>query len=110
LNGCILILCFIGAFGIRNLMADVWIMVAFGVIGLLMRRHGFPVPPFIIGLLLGPMAETYFLTTMLASDNNLLVFFTRPISGFFMFAALLMIVGPPLTARLRRASRLRVAN
>jgi putative tricarboxylic transport membrane protein len=94
LNACIIVLCFLGAFGIRNLMADVWLMVAFGVVGLFMRRFGFPIAPFIIGLLLGPMAEGYFLTSMLAADNDLTVFFTRPISAVFMIGGLLIAFGP----------------
>ncbi len=72
------VLCFLGAFGIRNLTADVWVMMAFGLLGLLMRRYGFPIAPFIIGLLLGPMAEGYFLTSMLAADNDLTVFLSSP--------------------------------
>jgi putative tricarboxylic transport membrane protein len=105
LNGCILTLCFIGAFGIRNLMVDVWMMMGFGVLGLIMRRTGFPVPAFIIGLLLGPMAETYFLTSMIASDNNILVFFTRPVSATIMLASMLIIFVPTIRGILRNRNR-----
>jgi putative tricarboxylic transport membrane protein len=109
LNSCIIVLCFLGAFGIRNLMADVWIMMAFGALGLFMRRFGFPVAPFIIGLLLGPMAEGYFLTSMLASDNNLTVFFTRPISAVFMVAGLLIAFGPAVRRAWRKIGSRRSA-
>jgi putative tricarboxylic transport membrane protein len=98
LNAVILILCTLGVYGIPNLMADVWIMLAFGVLGFIMRRSNFSVPAFIIGLLLGPMAETYFLTTMLSHDNSLLPFFTRPISAVLMGAAVLVVFAPEVGA------------
>lgn len=97
LNGGILLLCFIGAYGLRNQMEDMWIMLGFGALGYLLRRVNFSVSAFIIGLLLGPMAETYFLRTMLSSSGDLTVFFTRPISCLFILLSLLIAFLPELT-------------
>ena len=110
LNSCIIVLCFLGAFGIRNLMADVWVTMGFGVLGFFMRRLGFPIAPFIIGLLLGPMAENYFLTSMLSSDNDLTVFFRHPISAFFMSIGLLIAFIGPLRRTWRRIGSRRTAT
>lgn len=94
LSGSILLLCFVGAFGVRNQMADVWMMLGFGVLGYLFRRFDLSVPAFIIGLLLGPLAETYFLRTMLISNGDPLIFLVRPMSMALIAVALLIIFLP----------------
>jgi TctA family transporter len=55
----ILLLAFIGAFTSNNHVGDLIIFLAFGGIGYLMVRFGWPRPPFILGFILGNLAETY---------------------------------------------------
>ena len=81
LNTAIVVFCFIGAFALRNDMADVWLTMLFGVLGFVMRRWDLPVPPMVMGIILGPMAEQYFLTSMVSHGNDLSVFVTRPVSA-----------------------------
>ena len=66
-----MVFCFIGAFALRNDMADVWLTMLFGVLGFFMRRYDLPIPPLVMGVILGPMAEQYFLTSMVAHGNDL---------------------------------------
>ena len=47
-----------------------------------MRRFDLPVPPLVLGVILGPLAERFFMTTMIGADNDISVFFTRPVSAF----------------------------
>ena len=56
----ILLLCFLGAWGTNNNIGDLIVLVIFGGIGYLMVRFGLPRPPFIMGFILGNLAETYF--------------------------------------------------
>lgn len=81
LFGFIAVLCLIGAFGVRNNIADIYICLAFGLLGYSFRRMDIPVAPLILGVILGPFAERYFLTAMMSHGNDLTVFFTRPISA-----------------------------
>ncbi|MGH7310119.1 MAG: tripartite tricarboxylate transporter permease, partial [Candidatus Rokuibacteriota bacterium] len=81
LNTFIVVFCFIGAFALRNDMADVWLTMLFGVLGFVMRRWDLPVPPMVMGIILGPMAEQYFLTAMVSHGNDLTIFVTRPVSA-----------------------------
>lgn len=81
-----------GAFVIRQSMSDVWIMVAFGIIGFLMQRSEYPIAPLVLGAILGPLAEEQFLTTMISSGNDWTVFFTRPISGILMAVLIVLLV------------------
>ena len=69
------------AFALRNDLADVWLTMLFGVLGFVMRRYGLPVPALVMGVILGPLAEQYFLTSMVSHGNDWTVFLTRPISA-----------------------------
>ena len=77
----IMILCFIGAFSIRSSITDLWLMIAFGAVGYLFKRFQFPIAPLVLGAILGPLAETSFMTTMISFQNDWTIFFRRPISG-----------------------------
>jgi putative tricarboxylic transport membrane protein len=97
--------CILGAFAARNNITDVWLIVVFGVVGYLCERWRFPVAPMVLGVILGPLAETNFMTTMISFDNDWTVFLTRPISGTIMVLALATLLYP-LLRRLRRRTRL----
>jgi putative tricarboxylic transport membrane protein len=91
LNTFIIVFCFLGAFALRNDMADVWLTMLFGVLGFVMRRYDLPIPPFVMGIILGPMAEQYFLTSMVSHQNDLTVFVTRPVSAVVLLLSLTMV-------------------
>lgn len=100
LNTFIVVLCFLGAFALRNDMADVWLTMLFGILGFFMRRWALPIPPLVMGIILGPMAEQYFLTSMVSHGNDLTVFVTRPVSAVVLLLSLVVVAGP-LVTRLR---------
>jgi putative tricarboxylic transport membrane protein len=88
----VVLLTFIGALALRQSLSDVWIMVAFGIIGFFMQWYGYPIAPLVLGAILGPLAENYFLTTMISSANDWTVFFTRPISGVLSVMLILLVI------------------
>ena len=49
--------CIVGAFGVNNRLFDVWVMLAFGLVGYFMEHARVPLAPFAIGLILAPLAE-----------------------------------------------------
>ncbi len=73
-------------------MSDVWMTMLFGFLGYAMRRYDLPIPPLVMGIILGPMAEQYFLTSMVAHHNDLSVFITRPVSAVILGVTALLIV------------------
>ena len=85
----IVVLSVIGAYGVRNNIFDVYVCLAFGVLGWVMKRTGFPTAPLVLGVILGPLAERYYMTTLASSSGDWTVFFTRPISGTILFLAFL---------------------
>jgi putative tricarboxylic transport membrane protein len=102
--------CLLGAFAARNNITDVWLMVIFGIVGYLFERFRFPITPLVLGVILGPLAESSFMTTMISYANDWTVFFTRPISGPIMTLALLTLLYPIFRrmhqeTRRRRTSR-----
>ncbi len=85
----VVMFCFIGAFAARNNLSDLYVIVAFGVIGFLFERFKFPIAPLVLGTILGPLAESDFMTTMISFNNDWTVFFTRPISGTILALAII---------------------
>jgi putative tricarboxylic transport membrane protein len=82
----ILVMSLLGAFAVRNNVADIFICLAFGIIGYFMRRQNFPTAPLVLGVILGPLAESYFMSAV-ASYGTLTVFFTRPASAVLMLVS-----------------------
>ena len=77
----ILLFCIVGAFAINNSVFGVGIIVVLGLLAYLMEENGFPIAPAILGIVLGPLVEENFMTSMIKSDGNLLGFFERPIAA-----------------------------
>jgi putative tricarboxylic transport membrane protein len=90
--------CFVGAYSARNSVTDLWMIVVFGVLGYLFERYRFPIAPMVLGCILGPVAETSFMTSMIAYQNDWTVFFTRPISGSVMVLTGLALAYPLIRA------------
>jgi TctA family transporter len=98
--------CVVGAFAINNSVFGVTVMLVFGVIGFVLEENDFPVAPLILGVVLGPMLEANFVTSMIKADGNLLAFFERPIAaGLGIFT--ILVWTSPLLLRWWRAGRRR---
>lgn len=73
----ILMMCVIGAYTINyGIMFDVWTLLLFGLFGWLAIKLRLEIAPFIIGFILGPSAEVYFVKS-LESFGDLSIFFTK---------------------------------
>lgn len=101
LQPLLIIVCSIGAYSLDNRLFDVGVMFAFGFIGYFLERCKYPLPPLLLGLILGPLVEGN-LRKMLAQDGSLMPLFTRPIALAFMILAIVSIFW---AARLRRMTR-----
>jgi TctA family transporter len=100
----ILLFCIVGSFAINNSVWGVVLILFFGVAAFVLEENGFPVAPAILGVVLGTMMEENFVTSMIKSDGDPLVFFTRPIAMWLAagtFIILLWPVGAWLVQRLR---------
>jgi putative tricarboxylic transport membrane protein len=66
----ILVFAMVGAFALKNSTFDLLVAIAIGLLGMLLRRFGYPITPLILGAILGPMAETEFRRTMQLSQGD----------------------------------------
>ena len=79
----VFLFCVIGAFGNRNNIFDVWTVIALGAIGFLFTKLEIPAPPFILGFLIGPLAEMNLRRGLMLAKGNFFMFFTQPIAVLF---------------------------
>lgn len=92
----VLVLCVIGAYAVSNSVYDVWVMLAFGVLGFFMRRFEFEPAPVVLGLVLGRMLENSLRQSMVILEGNIWGFWSRPISMVLIIFAVLALVLPPI--------------
>lgn len=100
----ILLFCIVGSFAMTNSLYGVTLMLVMGLVGWFLERHGVPVAPLILGLVLGEMLEQTFVQNMIKTDGQLLEFFSRPIAGV-LGAATVLIWAVMLLRALRPAPR-----
>lgn len=79
----IFLFCIIGAYGARNNFFDVWAVLLFGVVGYLFNKLKIPSAPFILGFIIGPLAETNLRRGIMFASGDFLVFFKQPIALLF---------------------------
>jgi putative tricarboxylic transport membrane protein len=84
----VLVLCTIGAYALSNTMSNVYVLLAFGVLGYAMVKGGFPLAPFILGVILGDQIEVNLIRSVM-TDPDPWLFLTRPISGGLLAASVL---------------------
>lgn len=106
LGPIVIVLCVIGAYAVNDSVIEVGIMLACGVLGFFMRRHGFSPAALVIALVLGPMAEESLRQTLLISGGSFDIFVQRGMSlaliGFVALLGVLAFVGPVVFGALRR--------
>ena len=106
LGPIILIFCIIGTYAVNNSIFDIWIMILFGLLGYLFDKIKFPLSTIVLGLVLGPLAESEFRRSLEMSNGDLSIFFTRPISfGLLILAAIAFIYGLYKTYKQQSAVR-----
>ncbi len=86
----ILMFCIVGSFAINNTAFDIGTMLVMGVVGYFMEANDYPVAPVVLGLVLGPILEQNFMTSMIKSDWDLTLFFSRPIGAVLGILTVLM--------------------
>lgn len=75
----IFVLCTVGAYAIASRLFDVYLMLAVGFAAFLLRRRGYPIPPLVLGLVLGDILDKSLRRGLTLSDGDFTPFFTRPI-------------------------------
>jgi len=95
----ILVLIFIGSYTSNNDYGDILVMLGFGVVGYLMVVGGWPRAPFVLGLVLGKIAENYLYISVARYGADWL---TRPIVLVLIAMAVAVVLYPLIQARRSR--------
>jgi putative tricarboxylic transport membrane protein len=98
----ILVFATLGAYSLHQSWVDLLTLYLFGLLGFAMRRWDIPVGPAVIGLILGPLAETQFRRALSISQGDATVFFTQPISATFLAVTAALVIVPWVVRRWRR--------
>ncbi|MDA8125246.1 MAG: tripartite tricarboxylate transporter permease [Deltaproteobacteria bacterium] len=106
----ILLFCIIGAYAVNNNQYDILIMIVFGVIGYVMKKLDYEAAPLVLALVLGPIMENAVRRSLIIADGNPTVFFTRPLSAFFLIAGLLILFSPLFLKKKRVRAELRTGE
>ena len=99
----ILMFAITGAFAINNDVFDIGVLGLMGIIGYFMEKNGYPVAPIVLGLVLGPILEQNFMTSMIKSDWDLTLFFMRPIAAILGTFTIIVWLFPFLAAFLEKS-------
>lgn len=99
----ILVFCLVGTYSAQNQLFDVWLMFGAGLVGLVMRRFGFAPGPLVLGLILGPLAESNLRRALVISDGSPEILFTSPIS-LVLYALSVAAIAYPIWQRRRGRS------
>lgn len=90
----VLIFSVIGSYSLQNSYFDIVVVGIAGITGFLFRKMGFPLGPFILGILLGKLAESNLRRALLISGGSYSIFVTRPISLLLLGITFLVIITP----------------
>jgi|RhiMethySRZTD1v2_1073278.scaffolds.fasta_scaffold292342_2 Tripartite tricarboxylate transporter TctA family len=82
----IVLLCAVGAFATGNNLFAVSTVAAFGVIGYVLERNGYPVAALVLGIVMGSMVEQSLVTSLIKSDESIVPFFSRPVAAVWQRA------------------------
>jgi len=99
----ILVFCVLGVYSINQSVVDVWIMIAMGVVGYVLRKLDFETAPVVLGVILAPMLELSVRQALAMSAGDYSIFVTRPIAGTMLAAGAMLLVYAFWSAFRRRA-------
>lgn len=99
LSSIIVVVTMVGVFSVNNNISDMWVMLAFGIIGYLMRKTGYDPGPMALALILGPLLESSFRQSLLMSGGSASIFVERPFSLFVVIALIVVVVLKVISTR-----------
>ena len=100
----IFVLSLVGTYAAYQNLFDVWLMLLFGLGAFFLRILDYPLAPAVLAIVLGPIAEPTLRQSLLLSDGEFSIFFTRPIAGPITVIAIILIF-LPLIKKIRDSFR-----
>ena len=89
---CILCFCILGTYSVSANVVDVWILLAMGAVGYLLRKFGYDLAPVALGLVLAPMLELSLRQSLAMSAGDYRIFFERPIAAVMLGLGVVLVL------------------
>ena len=88
----IAVFCALGVYATSAAIADLWLVLVIGLVGFVMRHFDFPLAPIMIGVILGPLAESSFRNALLSSGGDYSILVGSPIAiGMYTLMGLVLV-------------------
>ena len=84
----------LGAFGLNNRVFDIWVMFGFGLVGVLLELAKVPLAPFVVGLVLAPVAEAELRSGLMASGGSFMPLIERPMACAMLILSAALFAWP----------------
>jgi len=98
----IIMFCIIGVYETNNSVVDVWIMLIMGVVGYALRKFEFDPAPLVLGLVISPILEQSMRQSLIMSNGNYFIFFSRPISAALLIVSIGLLLLAAMSFVLKR--------
>ena len=90
----VVVLSFLGAFALNERWVDVITIVGLGVIGFYMKQYDYSIIAFVLGVVLGEIAEENFYRSLILTEGSIPIFFTKPLSLIIVIVIVVFLVLP----------------
>ena len=87
----VIVCCFVGSYCANNNTLDIFIMVLFGVLGYILKKHKYPLAPMVVGFILAPLLELYLRRSLMKTDGNFLPILQSPIAAVFLICTVITV-------------------
>jgi len=98
----IIMFCIVGVYEVSHSVVDVYIMLIMGVLGYALRKFSFDPAPLVLGLVIAPLFEQSLRQSLIMSNGDYLIFFSRPISLGLLIVCAIMLTLSAITFVLKR--------
>lgn len=101
------VIAMLGTYAISSSTLDLWMVIAIGIVGFLMRRYSIPLAPVLIAAILGPLAELELRRSLAQSEGDVSILFSSTIT-LTLYALLAAAVAASIIQHTRHRRRRRV--
>jgi putative tricarboxylic transport membrane protein len=94
-----------GTLAAKPSIVELMMLTTFGLLGFLMRRYDYPIAPVVVGLILGPMAESQLRRALSISLGDPLVLVQSPVAATLLAITLIALIAPFVMSGLKTLRR-----
>lgn len=103
----VMVMCFVGTFSINNNVFDIKVALILGIMGYLLDKGGFPLPPMLLGIILASIIESNFRRALTMSQGDYMIFITRPICLSFIIISIIAFLWPIIRSLVQKSNKKR---